>query len=420
MTSVSERTATLASGRMKPLVIGAATTTAPGVPGADVDDRGVHALGGQRGRRAGSAPGRWRRTASPRSPRRPARVTPAARRAGSPATGSKRRTVSAAVEGPSGTGGSGDDAGWARAQQAVERHVEPGERLLLRPPWPPRWRPASRPAPPPRRAAARPVADPPRLDQDHLGPRRQEVGQDPLAAVEEREPRLHAVELLARSRCSHTDAPQGRARPERRRRLAQLRGEHELPAAVEGDGGEVVRRPLVADRERGQAVDLVAPQVDAHRLVGRRGEDVDDPAPHGELARGAPPGARAGSPAPPARAATRPRRPARPADHERCRPLQRAEPLQQGPDRRDDRRGAAAAAPPPPAAAARRARPGAGPSSRSRGSPARRAGSPRPAGRRRRRRARPTTSPAPASSLRSRPAGRTGRRPGARRPARWR
>ena len=60
-------------------------------------------------------------------------------------------------------------------------------------------------------------------------------------------------------------------------------GDDELAAPEEGDDGEVVRRALVADGERGEAVDLVAPQVDAHRLVRRGGEDVDDPAAHGEL-----------------------------------------------------------------------------------------------------------------------------------------
>ena len=46
---------------------------------------------------------------------------------------------------------------------------------------------------------------------------------------------------------------------------------------------QVVRRPLVADGKCGQPVDLVAPQVDADRLVRRGGEHVDDAAPHGEL-----------------------------------------------------------------------------------------------------------------------------------------
>ena len=43
-------------------------------------------------------------------------------------------------------------------------------------------------------------------------------------------------------------------------------------------------RALVGDRELRQTVDLVAPQVDAHRVVGRRGIDVDDRTAHRELA----------------------------------------------------------------------------------------------------------------------------------------
>ena len=65
---------------------------------------------------------------------------------------------------------------------------------------------------------------------------------------------------------------------------------------------EVVDRALVGHVEPGQPVDLVAPQVDAHRLVGRGGEDVDDPAPHGQLAAVLDDATRAGSPWPPARA----------------------------------------------------------------------------------------------------------------------
>ena len=47
---------------------------------------------------------------------------------------------------------------------------------------------------------------------------------------------------------------------------------------------EIGHRPLVAGVELGQPVHLVAPQVDPHRQLRRRRVDVDDPAPHGELA----------------------------------------------------------------------------------------------------------------------------------------
>jgi hypothetical protein len=41
---------------------------------------------------------------------------------------------------------------------------------------------------------------------------------------------------------------------------------------------------LVGDGERAQLADLVAPELDAHRVVGRGREDVDDAAAHRELA----------------------------------------------------------------------------------------------------------------------------------------
>ncbi len=47
---------------------------------------------------------------------------------------------------------------------------------------------------------------------------------------------------------------------------------------------EIVGGALVVDAEAGQAVDLVAPEVDADRRVGRRGEHVDDRAAPGEFA----------------------------------------------------------------------------------------------------------------------------------------
>jgi len=129
-----------------------------------------------------------------------------------------------------------------------------------------------------------PVPDPARLGEDHLAARRQQVGQHPLGALEEREPRLHAVELLAaRQALPHRRPP----RPPRRQRLRRgldLGGGDELAAPEQGDGADVVQRTLVGDGERGEAVDLVAPQVDADRHVRRGGEHVDDPAAHGELA----------------------------------------------------------------------------------------------------------------------------------------
>ena len=61
-------------------------------------------------------------------------------------------------------------------------------------------------------------------------------------------------------------------------------GRHQLAGREDHDLVEVVGRALVVDAERGEAVDLVAPQVDADRGVGGRGEHVDDRAAAGELA----------------------------------------------------------------------------------------------------------------------------------------
>ena len=71
---------------------------------------------------------------------------------------------------------------------------------------------------------------------------------------------------------------------ERRGPVAHLDGEQQLPApggVQHLDGGD---RALVGDGEAAQLADLVAPELDAHRVLGRRREDVDDPAADGELA----------------------------------------------------------------------------------------------------------------------------------------
>ncbi len=50
------------------------------------------------------------------------------------------------------------------------------------------------------------------------------------------------------------------------------------------DSVDFVRRTLVGDGEVREPVDLVAPQVDAHGVIGGGGIDVDDRAPHRDLA----------------------------------------------------------------------------------------------------------------------------------------
>ena len=99
-----------------------------------------------------------------------------------------------------------------------------------------------------------------------------------------RQPRLHAVEdlplrqalpLLAAPRLGG-DQPLGPG--------PHLLGGQQLPTGEHLHPLEGVRGPLVAHRELGEPVDLVAPEIDAHRAVGRGREHVDDRAPHGELA----------------------------------------------------------------------------------------------------------------------------------------
>ncbi|MBM7804099.1 hypothetical protein JOE58_003350 [Curtobacterium luteum] len=69
------------------------------------------------------------------------------------------------------------------------------------------------------------------------------------------------------------------------RPLPDVVGEQELARCGEFDLPEVVvRRALVGDGEGLDGLDLVTEEVDAHRVVGRGREDVEDATAHGELA----------------------------------------------------------------------------------------------------------------------------------------
>ena len=130
----------------------------------------------------------------------------------------------------------------------------------------------------------RPVAHPAGLAQQDLGVVADDVDQQVLVGGEPGQPRLHAVErqalgqplpLLAAPRLQ-ADEPLG-PRPD-------LGRGQQLTAREDVDPAEVVGRPLVRHRELGQAVDLVAPQVDTDRPVGRRREHVHDRAADRHLA----------------------------------------------------------------------------------------------------------------------------------------
>ena len=128
------------------------------------------------------------------------------------------------------------------------------------------------------------VAEPFGLDEDDLRVGRQEIEQHVLAIGEPRQPRLHAVECQSVGETLPLLAPPGLARDEPVGALADLVARQELPTREDDHAFERVRRALIAHRELAEAIDLVAPQVDAHGGVGGRREDVDDRAADGDLA----------------------------------------------------------------------------------------------------------------------------------------
>ena len=71
---------------------------------------------------------------------------------------------------------------------------------------------------------------------------------------------------------------------ERRGPVAHLDGEQQLPAPGRVQDLDGDDRSLIGDGEAAQLADLVAPELDAHGVLGRGREDVDDPAADGELA----------------------------------------------------------------------------------------------------------------------------------------
>ena len=66
--------------------------------------------------------------------------------------------------------------------------------------------------------------------------------------------------------------------------LADGVGEQQLATAGRVERVDGVGGALVGDGERAQLADLVAPELDAHGVLGGRREHVDDPAAHRELA----------------------------------------------------------------------------------------------------------------------------------------
>ena len=125
-----------------------------------------------------------------------------------------------------------------------------------------------------------PVAEPARLDEQHLGVGWQQVGEQPrrLRRVrrEPRQPALHAVEERALGETLPVLAAPRLGPDERGGTGAHLGGGQQLAGGEEPHLGEVGGGALVGDGELGQPVDLVAPAVDAHRRLGGGREDVED------------------------------------------------------------------------------------------------------------------------------------------------
>ena len=102
---------------------------------------------------------------------------------------------------------------------------------------------------------------------------------------EPRQPRLHAVEGQALGQPLPLLAAPRLGGDQRLGPRPHLVGGQQLAAREDLDlGSTSIGRALVGDRELGEPVDLVAPQVDAHRRVGGGREHVDDRAPHRDLA----------------------------------------------------------------------------------------------------------------------------------------
>ena len=114
--------------------------------------------------------------------------------------------------------------------------------------------------------------------------RRQQVGQEMLVRAQPRQPRLHAVERVALREPFPLLAPPRLGLQELTGARPHLVGGQELPHREDPRLGDLARRTLIGHREVRQTVDLVAPEIDAHRVIGGGGIDVDDRTPHRDFA----------------------------------------------------------------------------------------------------------------------------------------
>ena len=180
-------------------------------------------------------------------------------------------------------------------QQALEVHVEPGQVVVV----------GEAPGAAERGAQVHllrqhvhgPVPEPPRLHQQDLGVGREQVEQDVLPADattrgagwpgvgtdQPRQPGLHALEHLAVGQALPLLAAPGVRGHQALGPLPDLRGGQQLPGREQADPLHLHGGALVGHGELGQPVDLVAPEVDAHRGVRGGGEHVHDGSTHRDL-----------------------------------------------------------------------------------------------------------------------------------------
>ncbi len=131
-----------------------------------------------------------------------------------------------------------------------------------------------------------PVPHAGRLAQQHQRLVGEQVGEEPLVGGEPRQPGLHAVEHLpGREALPLLGAPAGLGE-QRGGPVAHLGGGEQLPGGEGAHRVQLVGRALIGDRERGETLDVVAPQVDPHRVVVDDRVQVDDRAAHRHLATG--------------------------------------------------------------------------------------------------------------------------------------